>query len=759
MSAIDQLDRRKRLSITFVCGAAASATALVVCIISFVSLYAFERNLLQSVALRGQKTNFEIAQETFSNLYNQGNWIHLEDFKNSFLKESDVVYSYVVDQKGDILLGPDGYRSKYSGLRELPWEPKGLEITPQPKHIEITATDPKLLEQFPKLKYNSRLVLLTFPMICSGAKEPCGERRHLVTFNSIEAALNNLSLLFFLIGIGLTLSIGASVWWIVHRLLKPLRSLSKELKLISSPERIESTTTLTSGDFSKHFLNSQTGEVADLQQSIYNFARHQDNLHQLREQADVSKALSKLATQVLHDIRSPLAVLEGWSRNIVGIREQDRKILMGVVRRVRDIANSLTKVKRIQTHGHFPTEAEESETCFLVALLEDIVAEKLVEFRDHTNLSFTIHADLKSDTSLCVRGEPDELKRIISNILNNSVEAIGTNSGDIEIGLASSTQSLVEFYVRDTGKGIPAHIIPRLMTEGVTHDKPDGSGLGLFKAREVVKGFDGDIRIDSKVGVGTTVFISLPRRLAPSYVINKLVLAKEFTAVLLDDDQDVHDSWRKRLTEVGFAPEKIISTYSGKDFATALEKLENVSNAIFLVDHDLVGSPENGLDLIKRLGIQSRSILVTNRYDDLMILGQIKSLRCSLLPKSHISKLPIEIIAPPLGSPVIALVDDEDFFRSYWRTILTGKSRAFFDFSTREGILEYRFVLPKDALLFIDVNIASVGDGLILAQELYDLCFTHIYLCTGHDASEIKVAPFVKEVISKELPDWLLGST
>jgi signal transduction histidine kinase len=77
----------------------------------------------------------------------------------------------------------------------------------------------------------------------------------------------------------------------------------------------------------------------------------------------------------------------------------------------------------------------------------------------------------------------------------------------------------VRFRVRDTGVGISADVYARLFEPfGGSAGRPgpaSGLGLGLSLARHLVRQLQGELRIDSAPGAGTTVTIELPRRLAP----------------------------------------------------------------------------------------------------------------------------------------------------------------------------------------------------------------------------------------------------
>jgi two-component system, OmpR family, sensor histidine kinase VicK len=112
-----------------------------------------------------------------------------------------------------------------------------------------------------------------------------------------------------------------------------------------------------------------------------------------------------------------------------------------------------------------------------------------------------------------VKADPDRLREVVTNIFDNAVKY--TDSGKVTIGLTGDDQ-VVQFYVRDTGPGIPAEDIPHLFQKFYRVDNSTtrtigGTGLGLFICRKIVELYQGRIWVESAIGKGSTFFINLPR--------------------------------------------------------------------------------------------------------------------------------------------------------------------------------------------------------------------------------------------------------
>ena len=112
-----------------------------------------------------------------------------------------------------------------------------------------------------------------------------------------------------------------------------------------------------------------------------------------------------------------------------------------------------------------------------------------------------------------ILADPDRLREVVTNLFDNAVKY--TDSGKVSIGLTGD-DSVVQFYVRDTGPGIPAEDIPHLFQKFYRVDNSatrtiGGTGLGLFICRKIVELYQGRIWVESTLDKGSTFFINFPR--------------------------------------------------------------------------------------------------------------------------------------------------------------------------------------------------------------------------------------------------------
>jgi PAS domain S-box-containing protein len=112
-----------------------------------------------------------------------------------------------------------------------------------------------------------------------------------------------------------------------------------------------------------------------------------------------------------------------------------------------------------------------------------------------------------------IYADQDRIREVITNLFDNAVKY--TDQGRVSFGLTGNDR-IVQFYVRDTGLGIPREDVPHLFQKFYRVDSSatrtvGGTGLGLFICRKIIEMYGGHIWVDSEQGKGSTFYINLPR--------------------------------------------------------------------------------------------------------------------------------------------------------------------------------------------------------------------------------------------------------
>src|SRR5262249_37302184 len=144
----------------------------------------------------------------------------------------------------------------------------------------------------------------------------------------------------------------------------------------------------------------------------------------------------------------------------------------------------------------------------------------------------------------------------------------------------------------------------------------NGSGLGLYQVRTNLEKWGGSFDISSKVGVGTTVTLVLPKATPPSWFVPFIEVEDDTTIVVVDDDASIHQIWEKRFASCSSERKPPIVDFSTPEQLRKWKPDPSETNALYLIDFEFLRKSENGLHLIESLGIEAQSILVTSRHED-----------------------------------------------------------------------------------------------------------------------------------------------
>src|SRR5208337_634530 len=103
-----------------------------------------------------------------------------------------------------------------------------------------------------------------------------------------------------------------------------------------------------------------------------------------------------------------------------------------------------------------------------------------------------------------------QILQVLVNLITNAVQSMQQGGTLFMATRLGSGGDAVEIKVMDTGKGIPPEFLPHVFDPFFTTKGEGGTGLGLSVSYGIIKNHNGEIRVESKVGVGTTFTIELP---------------------------------------------------------------------------------------------------------------------------------------------------------------------------------------------------------------------------------------------------------
>lgn len=425
---------------------------------------------------------------------------------------------------------------------------------------------------------------------------------------------------------------------IFQRIVNPIDSFSKSIFQLAKENHLS---------LSK---DKNLDEIAQMEIWFHETFNKFKEAQKIELEAQKKETLGQMASQVAHDIRSPLAALNSIDFSKNDNTENKRILIRESLRRINDIANNLLSTYKTANSTNsediLNKDSQILSSEFLAPLIDSLVSEKRAQFSQSSGVQ--IVANLNDGYGLFAKINPIEFRRILSNLINNSVESFKNKTGMVLVRITTDKKNKIQVIIQDNGCGIPEHILSKLGNKGVSFGKENtesGSGIGIYHAIKSIESFGGSMKFESFEGKGTTVTIELLKESIPSWFVDSLDLTNVRQIVSIDDDLSIHEIWDHKFMQEDGAIKLLrrLRFRSGielKEWFTS-ENSRNLNNTLFLFDYELLGQKESGIDLISQLNIQSKSVLVTSRYEESSIRSRCKSLNLKLIPKTMAGLVPI----------------------------------------------------------------------------------------------------------------------
>ena len=219
--------------------------------------------------------------------------------------------------------------------------------------------------------------------------------------------------------------------------------------------------------------------------------------------------IGRMASSIIHDLKKPMSVIRGFAELLAdpdmdaGRRQTFSDLILEDVDRFLAMTQELLGYSR----GNISLQPQEVQ----VGQWLDRIVEFLREDVEASNVSLITELEHRGPVNI----DADRLRRVVINIAGNATDAM-PKGGTLTISSRVLGDSW-ELAVADTGTGIPEDLRPRIFEPFVTAGKEHGTGLGLAIAREIVRGYGGDIRIETRTDgeeegqpADSTFIITLP---------------------------------------------------------------------------------------------------------------------------------------------------------------------------------------------------------------------------------------------------------
>lgn len=221
--------------------------------------------------------------------------------------------------------------------------------------------------------------------------------------------------------------------------------------------------------------------------------------------AEKMASLGKLAAGIAHEINNPLSGILIYASLVMDSFEASDE-------RRDDLHLVIQEAMKCQEIVHDMLEFAHQTPFEITSFDLNTVIETGMRLLIKKSLFGNIHVykDLKPDLPL-IFGDPSRIRQVVINLVINAIDAMmGRGTLTIKTGLRGKGQ-IVEIEITDTGPGIPEDILPKIFDPFfTTKDVRKGTGLGLAVTYSIVRAHNGNIRVKTTEGQGTTFFIDLP---------------------------------------------------------------------------------------------------------------------------------------------------------------------------------------------------------------------------------------------------------
>ncbi|EOS49631.1 hypothetical protein C809_01379 [Lachnospiraceae bacterium MD335] len=287
--------------------------------------------------------------------------------------------------------------------------------------------------------------------------------------------------------------------WIKKDIYNPLQEINLAMQNIAD------------GNFDYHLTESRDDEIGQL---FGNYEQMRLRLKEnAEEKAENEKKQKELVSNISHDLKTPITSIKGYVEGIMdGVAntpEKMDKYIKTIYNKANDmdrLINELTTYSGIDSnkipyHFHILNVSDYFSDCIEEIGLD--LESKNIHL-NYTNLA-------PPDT--CVVADPEQFKKVINNIVSNSVKYMGHDNGVISITIHDDNES-VKIEIEDNGKGIASKDIGNIFerfyrTDASRNSLQGGSGIGLSIVKKIVEDHGGYVWATSKEGEGTCMHFVL----------------------------------------------------------------------------------------------------------------------------------------------------------------------------------------------------------------------------------------------------------
>ena len=356
---------------------------------------------------------------------------------------------------------------------------------------------------FMKLKTRLAIAFLTFsllPIVFVGMVISMGQLFVLHQFNRFGPEVRAVMIQMLVTGVMILIFVCAALTlWVYRSVLRPLSKLQ------------EATRKIRDGNLDFTLDVEEDDEIGELCQDFEEMRiRLKENAEE-KIQYDIEN--KELISNISHDLKTPITAIKGYVEGIMdGVASSPEKL----DKYIRTIYNKANDMDRLIDELTFYSKIDTNKIPYefnkinVNSYFGDCVEEVGLDM-DSRNIELGYFNYVSDD--VVVIADAEQMKRVINNIISNSLKYMDKPKGIINIRI-KDVGDFIQIEIEDNGRGIAAKDLPYIFdrfyrTDSSRNSSQGGSGIGLSIVRKIVEDHGGRIWATSKEGMGTEMHIVL----------------------------------------------------------------------------------------------------------------------------------------------------------------------------------------------------------------------------------------------------------
>ena len=243
--------------------------------------------------------------------------------------------------------------------------------------------------------------------------------------------------------------------------------------------------------------------VIELREAEIALASLQSELSAALRQRQRLAQLGEAVAKVSHDLRNILSTVQLLSDRLE--ESDDPAVKRLAPKLVRSVSRAVALSENTLAFGRAQEPTPQLQRCDVGEIIDDVVTQETLATETAEHIEFKVICHVNE-----LRADPEQLYRILQNLIRNARQAFGTSQGQIEIVVGEDDANWT-IIVRDNGPGLPPKAVEHLFHPFSGGTKREGSGLGLAIAHELVVGHGGMLGLEDNSENGACFKITLPK--------------------------------------------------------------------------------------------------------------------------------------------------------------------------------------------------------------------------------------------------------